>query len=371
MYSMKVKPFIAVLLVLCLMVQSVAAMAATVTPSGNTYGFAGTNGKYYTDYNTFAEEQLVAKDLAIEEATEGFVMLKNENGVLPLKKNAKVSLFGMHAVSLVASTVGSAGGRTGANGIEESTLTMAMENAGFRINTKLTDLYTKHQALGTTDNELPVSYYTPAVISSYNGYHDAAIVVFSRTGSEGSDKGVSNIADHSDPKDHQLMLDDNEKALIKHIKQYYTDTPIIVLINAANILQIPELNEPKATSEYGVDAIFWVGSTGNNAIEAIGKLLSGEVNPSGHTVEVWEKDFTKGPTFTNFGQQGQNLDADGNPMDAYYYYDGAATQYATVEYREGIYVGYKYYETKYDDAAEADKEAAYENVLYPFGYGLS
>ena len=76
-----------------------------------------------------AEEQLVAKDLAIEEATEGFVMLKNENNVLPLKKNAKVSLFGMHAVSLVASTVGSAGGRTGANGIEESTLTMAMEHA--------------------------------------------------------------------------------------------------------------------------------------------------------------------------------------------------------------------------------------------------
>ena len=359
----------AVLTVLALLMSS--AMAEVIVPTGNTYGFAGTNGKYYTDYNTFAEEQLVAKDLAIEEATEGFVMLKNENNVLPLKKNAKVSLFGMHAVSLVASTVGSAGGQTGANGIEESTLTMAMEHAGFRVNTKLTDLYTKHQALGTTGNELPVSYYTPAVISTYNGYHDAAIVVFSRTGSEGSDKGVSNIADHSDPKDHQLMLDDNEKALIKHIKEYYTDTPIIVLVNAANILQIPELNEPKATSEYGVDAIFWVGSTGNNAIEAIGKLISGEVNPSGHTVEVWEKDFTKGPTFTNFGQQGQNYDENGNPMDAYYYFDGAATQYATVEYREGIYVGYKYYETKFDDAAEADKEAAYENVLYPFGYGLS
>jgi hypothetical protein len=210
-------------------------VAEVIGPTGNTYGFAGTNGKYYTDYNAFAEEQLVAKDLAIEEATEGFVMLKNENNVLPLKKNAKVSLFGMHAVSLVASTVGSAGGRTGANGIEESTLTMAMEHAGFRVNTKLTDLYTKHQALGTTGNELPVSYYTPAVISTYNGYHDAAIVVFSRTGSEGSDKGVSNIADHSDPKDHQLMLDDNEKALIKHIKEYYTDTPIIVLVNAATV----------------------------------------------------------------------------------------------------------------------------------------
>ena len=102
------KKLAAVLAALALLMSS--AMAEVIVPTGNTYGFAGTNGKYYTDYNTFAEEQLVAKDLAIEEATEGFVMLKNENNVLPLKKNAKVSLFGMHAVSLVASTVGSAGG---------------------------------------------------------------------------------------------------------------------------------------------------------------------------------------------------------------------------------------------------------------------
>ena len=126
-------------------------------PTGNDYGFAGTNGKYYTDYQTLEEEQLAAKELSIEAASEGFVMLKNENGALPLEAGASVSLFGMHSVDLIPSTVGSAAGSTGANGIEESTLQMAMENAGFKVNPKLIDLYTRHQALGTTNNELPWS----------------------------------------------------------------------------------------------------------------------------------------------------------------------------------------------------------------------
>ena len=365
MSNLKTKSFIALLLVLCLAVSQLA-VAATVTPEGNPYGFAGTEGKYYTDYASFEDEQMAARELAIEAASEGFTLLKNENNALPLKKGGYVSLFGMHAVSLVASTVGSAAGSTGANGLKESTLTDAMTLAGFKVNTKLTDLYTKHQALGTTDNELPVDYYSPAVVSTYNGYHDAAILVFSRTGSEGVDKYADHAPGHSDPTDHEMMLDDNEKALVRHVKQYYQDTPIIVLVNSSNILQIPELAEPKATSEYGVDAIFWIGNPGNNAIEALGQLLTGEVNPSGHTVEVWEKDFTKGPTWTNFAHQTQN------GTDAFYYTeDGEQTIYTTVEYREGIYMGYRYYETRYDDAAEADKEAAYENVLYPFGFGLS
>ena len=362
------------------------AAAETVTPTGNTYGFAGTNARYYTDYMTLEEEQQIAKDLAIEVASEGFVLLKNENNVLPLAKGGKVSLFGMHSVSLIASTSGSAGGSTGANGIAESTLQMAMEKAGYRVNAKLVDLYTKHKTLGTTSNELPMNYYSAATISSYNGYGDAAIIVFSRTGSEGGDKLVSNVTDHSNPRDHELMLDDNEKALVKHVKEHYPNKPIIVLINSSNILQIPELAEPKATSEYGVDAIFWVGNTGNNAIEAIGKLISGEVNPSGHTVEVWERDFTKGPSFTNFGNQTQNIDENGDTMDAFFYHNGEATKYATIEYREGIYVGYKYYETRYEDAvmeqgnasgnagifaSKGDSWVYGEEVAYPFGYGMS
>ncbi len=362
----RIRKLIAVLAIVAILAGTTAVFAETVTPAGNTYGFAGTNGKYYTDYPSFADEQQAARKLAIEAASEGFTLLKNENNALPLDSGAYVTLFGMRSVDLVASTVGSAAGSTGANGLEESTLRMAMEEAGYKVNSKLIDLYTKHLALGTTAEELPMEYYSNAVISTYNGYHDAAILVFSRTGSEGVDKAACNVPGHSNPADHEMMLTDNEKALVKHVKEYYKETPIIVLVNSSNILQIPELAEPKATSEYGVDAIFWVGNTGNNAIEAIGKLISGEVNPSGHTVEVWEKDFTQGPTWTNFAHQTQN------GTDAFYYTeDGEQTIYATVEYREGIYMGYKYYETRYDDAPEAEKAAAYDNVLYPFGYGLS
>lgn len=366
---------IALLLALTIVFGQTLAVGETIVPAGNDYGFAGTNGKYYTDFSSFEEEQLVAKDLAIEVASEGFVMLKNENDVLPLEEGASISLFGMHSISLVTSTVGSAAGTTNANGIEETTLPMAMENAGFKVNPKLIDLYTMHQSLGTTSNELPVDYYSNATISTYNGYHDAAVIVFSRTGSEAVDKRAANVEGHSDPMDHELMLDDNEKALVKHVKEYYPDTPIIVLINSSNIFQIPELAEDKATSEYGVDAIFWIGNPGNNGIEAIGKLLSGEVNPSGRTVEVWEKDFRNGPTWTNFGQQYQNLDENGEAMDAFFYYEGEPTIYANIEYREGIYLGYKYYETACDDMNAAEEGTGDEwydsQVLYPFGYGLS
>ena len=152
------RKLVAVLAALALLMSS--AIAEVVVPTGNSYGFAGTTGKYYTDYASFEDEQLAARELAIEAASEGFTLLKNENNALPLKKGGYVSLFGMHSVHLVASTVGSAAGSTGANGLKESALTDAMTLAGFKVNTKLTDLYSKHEALGTTANELPLDYYT-------------------------------------------------------------------------------------------------------------------------------------------------------------------------------------------------------------------
>ena len=124
-----------------------------------------------------------------------------------------------------------------------------------------------------------------------------------------------------------------------------------------------------------MDAIFWIGNTGNNGIEAIGKAAQRRSQPSGRTVEVWERDFRNGPTWTNFGQQSQNLDENGEPMDVYFYYEGEPTIYANIEYREGIYLGYKYYETACDDMNAAEEGTGDEwydsQVLYPFGYGLS
>ena len=342
----------------------------TVTATGTQTGYLENEGKFYADYATLEEEQEAARALSVEIAEEGFVMLKNENDVLPLKNVEAVSLFGIHSVDLEASTVGSAGGSTGANGIAESTLKDAMELAGYRVNSKLLDLYQRHTALGTTAGELPISYYSDSLISTYNGFGDAAFITLTRTGSEGRDKYAYEVDGHTDEDDHELMLTDDEKDLVKHVKQYFDK--VIVIINAANILQIPELAEPKTDSNLGVDGIFWVGSTGNNGIEGLAGILNGTVSPSGRTVEVWEKDFRLGPSWTNFATQGQNKNTDGSRMDAAFYYEGTATGFYNVEYREGIYMGYKYYETAYADAQGEDaKEAAYANVLYPFGYGLS
>lgn len=325
-----------------------------------------TGGKFYVDYANLAEEQQAARDLSVEIASEGFVLLKNANNTLPLKGAKALSLFGIHSTKLIASTSGSAGGSTGANGIAESTLKDAMELAGYRVNSSLEAFYKKHNTLGTaTTYELPLSYYSNALVSTYMGFNDAAVITLSRQGSEGMDKQTDHVDGHTDAKDHELMLEDNEKDLIKHVKKYFDK--VIVLINSSNIMQVPELAADEG--DYSVDGIIWVGNTGNNAIEAVGKIISGEVNPSGKTVDIWEKDFRNGPTWKNFATQSQN------GLDAYYYYNNEATGYRTVEYREGIYMGYKYYETAaYDLNAKTagSGDTWYDGqVLYPFGYGLS
>ena len=351
-----------------------AGDSQTVEVTGPNTTNLSAQGKYYTDYATLEDEQQAAKELSIEIASEGDVLLKNENNALPLSSDVKyITLFGMHSINLIPSGGGSAAGTLGNNGIEPSTLRLAMEKAGYVVNPKTLSLYETHQALGTTQNELPVSYYDNAVIGTYGGYGDAAVVTLSRKGAENSDLLTNNVPDHADEDEHALQLDDNEKDLIRHVKQYF-DT-VIVLINSSNIMQIPDLAEPKTADNLGVDAILWVGNTGNNAIEAVGPILNGTVNPSGHTVDIWPTDFTKDPTFTNFSANTQNKDENGNRMDSFLYYEGEDTGYRTVEYREGIYMGYRYYETMADDmnaASEGTGDTWYgENVLYPFGYGLS
>lgn len=276
-----------------------AGDSQTVEVTGPNTTNLSAQGKYYTDYATLEDEQQAAKELSIEIASEGDVLLKNENNALPLSSDVKyITLFGMHSINLIPSGGGSAAGTLGNNGIEPSTLRRAMEKAGYVVNPKTLSLYETHQALGTTQNELPVSYYDNAVIGTYGGYGDAAVVTLSRKGAENSDLLTNNVPDHADEDEHALQLDDNEKDLIRHVKQYF-DT-VIVLINSSNIMQIPDLAEPKTADNLGVDAILWVGNTGNNAIEAVGPILNGTVNPSGHTVDIWPTDFTKDPTFTNF-----------------------------------------------------------------------
>ena len=338
----------------------------TGTPGNFQY-----KGKFYTDYGTLAEAQQAAHALAVQIAAEGDVLLKNEDNALPLKSTEKnVTLLGIRSARMIRSGFGSGSG--GGSAIS-TLLGDAMKAAGYSVNPKTLELYTKEVTQMVEDRvvELDPDTYGPSVTNTYASYADAAIITLSRTGAENYDLATNNALGHANEDDHALQLMDNEAKLIKHAKKYFKK--VIVLINSSNIMQIPELNEKKTEDNYGVDAIMWVGGVGQDGATAIAHLLNGDITPSGHTVDLWEKDFKKSPTWTNFGPNTQNKDASGNRLDTFYYdKNGNITKFANLEYREGIYSGYRFYETAYADAdGESAKAKAYENVLYPYGYGLS
>lgn len=363
------------LLVLALLLTTVGSAAVAeetlIVPVGTTSGAIGANGVFYADYDTFEELEEAGREVAVEITSEGITLLKNDNGALPLKTEKKVTVFGSTAANYVHSGSGSGAGNPGTNGISQTTVMEALQMGGFKANPKTLNMY----ARASSSNELGMEYYTGAVTSTYKNYDDAVILWLSRTAGEAGEMPSHDVAGHSDPTDHNLMLQDNEKLLIKHIKEYFPEQKIIAIINSSNIMQIPELAEAKTADNYGVDAILWVGGLGNNGIDALGGILNGSINPSGHTVDLWAKDFTKMPTWTNVLDGTQHVDENGERMNARFYYNGEQTGYYSVEYREGIYMGYRYYETKADDmdaeVAGSGETWYNEEVLFPFGYGLS
>ena len=162
----------------------------------------------------------------------------------------------MASVNLVTAGGGSGAGTTGNNGIAYTGLVESLEDAGLEVNPVTVNLYNTYHTLGTINNELPVSDYTPSTIASYYGYSDAAVITFSRQGTENKDLATNQVEDHANPDDHVLQLDDNEVALVHHVKEHFSK--VIVVINSSNIMQIPELAEEKTDSNLGVDAILWV-----------------------------------------------------------------------------------------------------------------
>lgn len=382
-----------VCLILC-MAMSIAFVACAPTeqpevPGESEYsgadtvsGFTENQGRFYSDYETLDDAHAAGRDINIRLAEEGSILLKNENNALPLNKDERnVTLLGIKSVKLQTGGSGSGAGAPGAYGIPQTTLVQSMEDAGFRVNQRVLSLYERHigeaevivevdPANGlsqTVINELPQSYYSDVITNSYQSYDDAAIITFSRSGSEGADLLASDVPGHSDRTDHILQLSDDEEALVRHAKQNFEK--VIVLINSSNIMEVGELNAPKTDDNLGVDAILWIGHVGNDGAAAVGRILSGEVNPSGRTVDLWSYNFKNDPSWTNFGS-GKQVGQDNNV-----YSNGKDTGFNTVEYREDIYNGYRYYETVAADM-NAEEEGSgdrwyAENVVYPFGYGLS
>ena len=319
-----------------------------------------------------AEAFANAQEVNLKLAEEGFVMLKNENAALPMNKGARISVFSKNSVNLSYGGSGSGGFDTSNN----KNLYESLNDAGFVTNPTLKSFYESSQSgpvrtanssdLDNGDNqkiataETPQSKYTDAVKNSYADYSDAALVVITRIGGEGFDlpryQGDSEGA--VSPDSHYLELDQNEIDLLTAVTDG-TFKRVVVVFNTPSSFEATFLKDSAyAAFADKIDAAVWIGFTGSNGITALGEILNGDVNPSGRLVDTWAADFTKNPSFVNFGT--------GCLPDTTDKYDGG--MYYSVDYEEGIYVGYRYYETR----GETDGEDWYNaNVVYPFGYGLS
>ena len=342
-----------------------------------------------TDYYSvggLSQEEVAqnAKDTTKSIAGEGMVLLKN-NGLLPLKTSKtgstdkKVTLLGRRSVDTVFGGTGSGSGDES----QCTTLIDALNAAGFQTNGTVADMYRSNLSavpVATTnmDNrakttyyigEFPQSYYTTAIRSSFNDYGDAAIIVIGREGGEGMDfannlkdtfkEGASAMTENAETANytadqHQLELSKEERDMIEMAKTEFDN--VIVLVNSANVFELGTLEE-----DNGIDAIVWMAYPGSRGCDALAEILNGTINPSGRTVDTWMTDMTANPTFPNTYSQAYTNVSSSNAIGTSY----------TVEYEEGIYVGYRYYETACAEMG-AEGEAWYaDNVVYPFGYGLS
>ncbi len=352
---------------------------------------------YYKAEHTDADSLLAASEEMAERVEgEGIVLLKNENNTLPLAAaETNVSLFGRTSVDPVYTGAGSAA--TESKPVDYKT---AMESNGFSINTDLYDFYANHKistetiktsmmtgmgpqdveytgrgfisamgaAMFTGDiiAEVPIEDYPESLKDSYMQYGDAAIVIIGRVGGEGCDlpTDMSEYATTEEDKGKTyLELDSREMDMLSYVKEQKDAgkiNKIVVVLNTANALEVGFLND----DSYGIDAAIWVSCIGDQGANAVAKVLNGSINPSGRTVDTYVADLTKDPSYVNFD-------------DTYYTnVDGTIGGYESGrfnEYEEGIYVGYRYYETAAAEAMDGnyagfDYDSA---VVYPFGYGLS
>lgn len=302
-------------------------------------------------------------------ADEGIVLLDND-GTLPMAKNSKLNVFGW------ASTNPCYGG-TGSGALSDAyptvTLLEGLKNAGFELNTELSDFYTSYRAdrpevgMFSQDWTLPepeAAQYTDEMMNNAKAFSDTAMVVITRVGGEGADlpTDVSQVtydAGHSyndfEPGDHYLQLSKTEKDMIDLVCKNFDK--VVVVYNGANAM---ELGWVKDYSQ--IKSVVWCAGTGQSGFNALGSILCGDVNPSGRTIDTFVYDLTQTPTANNFGNfTYTNMDE----FKASSF--GADTIPAFVNYVEGIYVGYKFYET-----AAAEGLIDYDKtVVYPFGRGLS
>lgn len=347
--------------------------------------------QFFVKYSDIKEARKAGNELNVRIAEEGIALFKNElcsdgKKALPVAKGSNVSLFGSCSSNLRQTGNGSGGG------VALSGETINTEDAfnavGLNVNPTLYDLYVSRNSR----SEIPVSNYTSSITSTYKDYNDLAVIFISRAdGGENYDAQLGNGTSA-----HSMEMSSNEQALFNHVKDAKDDNgepmfkKIILCINTADPFEVARYQDDER-----VQGVIWMGFLGGLGLKALPYIITGEVNPSAHTVDVWPASLRKDPAWFNFGsnrQVGGSLvikgnDPSGGSLENPVRTDGkaGAPQMKALTYKEGIYMGYRWYETAatvdgYFDTAEDKQDPlhsddAYYNrtngVLYPFGYGLS
>ena len=328
------------------------------------------NAQYFeSDFESDEQMYEYGDEICYQVESEGAALLLNKDNALPLAEGAKVSTLSSSSVNMVYGGTGS--GNVDAS--EADDLKTALEKSGFKVNSTLWDFY-KTGAGSAYDRsasagesaalagqasiaEVPMDVYTDDVKNSIVEYGDAAIITISRVGGEGYDLAFKEY--------NYLALDENEKALLKYASDLKSEGKIkkvVVLINSSNALQVDFLKD----TTYSIDACLWIGGVGISGTNAVTDILAGKVNPSGSLVDTYCYDNYSSPAMQNFipttyeGFDGENI-----PKNASTY----------MIYQEGIYVGYKYYETRYEDyvmgVGNTSDYKYGDDVAFPFGFGLS
>ena len=339
---------------------------------------------YVPDYDSKAAATEAGEALNVRIEEEGAVLLLNENGALPIAKKSKVSVLGKNSVNLVLSGTGSGdSGSSGAatlfDGLEAGdieynpTLKRFYESGASgsgRTQTRLEDSTASSPDLST--GETPISSYGANEIGSMREYNDAAIVVISRVGGESFDlPRTQDTARGGVDGRHYLQLDKNEYDLLDMATSRFDK--VIVLLNTLTPMQLDFIAEYNNTAtDPRIDAVMWIGGPGKMGARAIGGLLNGDVVPSGRTTDIYARDFTLDPTWQNFGD-GSQTTADGSNNSGFRSGQSEVSGYNMVAYEEGVYLGYRYYETRDYEERQKDAQSDWykQNVIFPFGYGLS
>jgi beta-glucosidase len=352
-----------------------------------------TDTEYFkTSFSSDEEREAYEEELCAQVEAEGAALLMNQNNALPLAGGAKVSLFARGSVDLMYGGTGSGSVDTSKAPNLKDTLTAE----GIEVNTTLwdwyvsvADKYSRQTPASISDtleantqyavNEAPWSEVQSGAGSSFASYGDAAIVVFSRSGGEGADlpSGSNGSGDYwtkgIEGDGNYLALSTEEKDLLaglKELKDNGTFKSIIVLLNTSNAIELDFLNPDICGVDYGIDSCMWIGDVGQTGAVGVARLLSGTVSPSGSLVDTYLYDNMANPAIYNFYSTAYS-----NAEEYGLLTEGADVQGMYNVYQEGIYLGYRYFETRYEDVVMGTANAGdfdyAKQVAYTFGSGIS